>query len=181
MQNLLIPMAFMLACTVIGAGFAVVFVRLFKHSHEQESAAESMTTSLPPAAYRSPVAGGFSPARPAFGPRHEADPLGMRLNILAVQLRTHITSTRWFSEMLLFREYGKLNFAQMELLHQINDASKKACDVLTQILDTLNVKTVPGEIPGSAPLMPPAGLSPMQQVPASPALSPIPTLPPQPL
>src|SRR3989344_7318947 len=72
---------------------------------------------------------------PVLGP--QSDSGNMAINALAIKLRAQITSTRWFSEMLLYKQQGKLNFAQMEMLHQINSATRESCRLLNDMFDAI--------------------------------------------
>jgi hypothetical protein len=88
-----------------------------------------------------PRAGEAKPV--ALGP--QTDSGNMAINALAIKLRAQIISTRWFSEMLLYKQQGKLNFAQMEMLHQINNACREASKLLNGLFDAINTQ-VPGAV-----------------------------------
>src|SRR3989338_562890 len=80
---------------------------------------------------------------PVLGP--QSDSGNMAINAVAIKLRAQIISTRWFSEMLLYKQQGKLNFAQMEMLHQINNACREATRLLNEMFDAINTQ-VPGAV-----------------------------------
>jgi hypothetical protein len=67
------------------------------------------------------------------------------LNIVAIKLRSQVTSMQWFIEMLMYKEYGHLNFAQLEMLGQIRDACKQSVGLLNELFDNLNTRS-PGTV-----------------------------------
>ena len=65
------------------------------------------------------------------GSRHKKKgPQAAQLMVDITNVRTKVTSARWYSEMLMDKEYGKLNLGQMELVHQIDQACQEAVETL---------------------------------------------------
>lgn len=65
------------------------------------------------------------------------------------QLLEHYTSAMWFSEMLLNSEFGKQNFAQLELLHQINGSCTEGITLVNSLV-TQYKKSPKEALPGSS-------------------------------
>lgn len=57
------------------------------------------------------------------------------LAIVAHQLRMPLTSVKWYAEMLMSEDFGKLKIAQMELLDKIDQGSARAVTLLNRFLD----------------------------------------------
>jgi len=66
--------------------------------------------------------------RRKVSPKHE-DAL-----MAAEKLKAHLTHIRWYSEMLLQQDFGKLKFSQMEYLHHANQACEQAIEHLQRLL-----------------------------------------------
>ena len=83
--------------------------------------------------------------KPSYALGPQTDSGNMAINALAIKLRAQVISTRWFSEMLLYKQKGKLNFAQMEMLNQINSSCRESCKLLNEMFDAVNTQ-VPGAV-----------------------------------
>lgn len=159
MQNILV-LTVLILCTFIGAGLGALLMHRYARKHRTrlpDLPPIVRTTPLPPLPPMPPKgAPPLAPVLPAVtkpsvlskptvtvSTGGEHDEKNSKMDIFIVQLRTYISSMRWFTEMLLFRESGKLSTEQMELLHQISDTSKQSCAVLAKMLDALNLKVDP--------------------------------------
>lgn len=54
--------------------------------------------------------------------------------VLGEKLKVNLTHIRWYSELILEQDFGKLNFTQIEYLHQMNEACQKAIENLRALL-----------------------------------------------
>ncbi|MEI8229747.1 MAG: hypothetical protein WCG83_01255 [Candidatus Peregrinibacteria bacterium] len=54
--------------------------------------------------------------------------------IVGKKLKENLTHIRWYSEMILAQDFGKLNLSQIEYLHEANQSCEKAINNLQRIL-----------------------------------------------
>jgi signal transduction histidine kinase len=62
------------------------------------------------------------------------------LSLLSHRLRTPLTSVKWYAELLLNQDLGKLTFAQMESLHKMQTAVDDSIGILNAFLETSQVE-----------------------------------------
>ena len=60
--------------------------------------------------------------------------------LLSHRLRTPLTSIKWYTELLLNQEFGKLQIAQMELLNKVNTAIGDSITILNKFLETAQIE-----------------------------------------
>lgn len=60
--------------------------------------------------------------------------------LLSHRLRTPLTSVKWYTELLLNQEFGKLQIAQMELLNKVNTAISDSIGILNKFLETSQIE-----------------------------------------
>lgn len=60
--------------------------------------------------------------------------------LLSHRLRTPLTSIKWYTELLLNQEFGKLQIAQMELLNKVNTAISDSVNILNKFLETSQIE-----------------------------------------
>ena len=54
--------------------------------------------------------------------------------VVGNKLKSNLTQIRWYSEMMLNQDFGKLKFSQVEYLHQANQACEQAIRNLRRLL-----------------------------------------------
>lgn len=60
--------------------------------------------------------------------------------LISHRLRTPLSGVKWYTEMLLSQEFGKLQISQMELLNKINGSVADAIEVLNTFLSASRVE-----------------------------------------
>ena len=64
----------------------------------------------------------------------------MMVALLSHRLRTPLTSIKWYLEMLLDNDYGKLQIAQIELVNHLNMSVNDAISILNTFLESSRVE-----------------------------------------
>lgn len=64
----------------------------------------------------------------------------MMVALLSHRLRTPLTSMKWYLEMLLDSDFGKLQIAQLELLNHLNLSATDAIGILNTFLETSRIE-----------------------------------------
>jgi two-component system sensor histidine kinase VicK len=64
----------------------------------------------------------------------------MMVALLSHRLRTPLTSMKWYLEMLLDSDFGKLQIAQLELLNHLNMSATDAIGILNTFLETSRIE-----------------------------------------
>lgn len=64
----------------------------------------------------------------------------MMVALLSHRLRTPLTSMKWYLEMLLSSDFGKLQIAQLELLNHLNLSATDAIKILNTFLETSRIE-----------------------------------------
>lgn len=62
------------------------------------------------------------------------------LTILSHQLRTPLTSGKWYIELLMKKEFGSVSMAQLEALHEVDAGVSNALGILNRFLERVRLE-----------------------------------------